>query len=82
MEDLSKRIAALSPAKRTLLHKKLQERSAGAEEFAFATRASRGPTPHQKRPERLPLSYASRGFGSWINLRVLAPNTTFGTPSA
>jgi hypothetical protein len=55
MEDLSKRIAALSPAKRTLLHKKLQERSAGAEEFAFATRASRGPTPHQKRPERLPL---------------------------
>ncbi|HEY5814156.1 MAG TPA: amino acid adenylation domain-containing protein, partial [Terrimicrobiaceae bacterium] len=60
MEGLSKRIAALSPAKRALLQQKLQQKSSSAEGATLASTGPRGPAPLQKRPQRLPLSYAQQ----------------------
>ena len=60
MDDVSKRIAALSPAKRALLQQKLREKSSAAQTSTVTQKRLRGPAPLEERPERLPLSYAQQ----------------------
>ena len=57
MEDISKRIAALSPAKRALLQQILRAKSSSAQQ---TDSPKKGPGAIQKRPARLPLSYAQQ----------------------
>src|SRR5262245_17620970 len=61
MDDVSKRIAALSPAKRALLQQILREKkSSAAQEASAAQRGLRTLRAVKERPARLPLSYAQQ----------------------
>src|SRR6476620_4378313 len=57
MDDISKRIAALSPAKRALIQQILKDKSSSAQD---AKHSKRGLSATRERPARLPLSYAQR----------------------
>ena len=57
MEDISKRIAALSPAKRALLQQILRAKSSSAQQ---ATVSKKELAASSERPARLPLSYAQQ----------------------
>jgi amino acid adenylation domain-containing protein len=57
MDDISKRIAALSPAKRALLQQILKDKSSSAQDAKYS---KRGLSATRERPARLPLSYAQQ----------------------
>ena len=57
MDDISKRIAALSPAKRAILQQILRAKSSSAQETNFSKKGLRAIT---ERPAQLPLSFAQQ----------------------